>query len=72
MRQRQFLQLSVGAAIASRLAAPALRQATTVQLPTFGVAVNAQGVLTVKTFEDRGGTLAEERLRASLHSCPPI
>jgi len=39
--------------------------ATTVQLPTFGVAVNAAGVLQVKTFDDPTGMLQAERLRAA-------
>jgi hypothetical protein len=38
--------------------------ATTVQLPTFGVAVDAEGVLSVKTFTDPTGQLQAERLRA--------
>jgi hypothetical protein len=39
--------------------------ATTVQLPTFGVAVDAAGVLQVKTFADPTGMLQAERLRAA-------
>ncbi len=47
-------------------ALPAVAQiATTVQLPTFGVAVDAAGVLQVKTFVDPTGTLQAERLRAA-------
>ena len=38
--------------------------ATTVQLPTFGVAIDAEGVLDVKTFSDPGGRLRAERLAA--------
>jgi hypothetical protein len=45
---------------------PAVAQvATTVQLPTFGVAVDAEGVLQVKTFADPTGLLQAERLRAA-------
>jgi hypothetical protein len=45
---------------------PAVAQiATTVQLPTFGVAVDAAGVLQVKTFVDPTGLLQAERLRAA-------
>ena len=39
--------------------------ATTVQLPTFGVAVDAAGVLRVKAFADPTGSLQAERLRAA-------
>lgn len=38
--------------------------ATTVQLPTFGVAIDAEGVLDVKTFSDPGGKLRLERMAA--------
>src|SRR5262245_41770000 len=38
--------------------------ATTVQLPTFGVAIDAEGVLDVKTFSDPGGRLRLERMAA--------
>jgi hypothetical protein len=44
---------------------PAMAQGTTVQLPTFGVAVDAEGVLKVKTFTDPTGQLRAERLRAA-------
>ncbi len=40
--------------------------ATTVQLPTFGVAVDAEGVLKVKTFVDRDGRLTAARRDATL------
>lgn len=39
--------------------------ATTVQLPTFGVAIDAEGLLEVKTFADPGGRLKAERLAAA-------
>ena len=38
--------------------------ATTVQLPTFGVSIDAEGVLDVKTFSDPSGRLRAERLLA--------
>ena len=38
--------------------------ATTVQLPTFGVSIDAEGVLDVKTFSDPGGRLRLERMAA--------
>ena len=41
------------------------RQATTVQLPTFGVAIDADGVLRMQMFEDPGGGLRQERMRAA-------
>ncbi len=39
--------------------------ATTVQLPTFGVAVDAEGVLSLKTYADPTGRLARERIAAA-------
>jgi hypothetical protein len=39
--------------------------ATTVQLPTFGVAIDAEGVLAVKAFEAPGGRLVAERVAAA-------
>lgn len=39
--------------------------ATTVQLPTFGVAINADGVLSLKAFEDPTGQLHAARLQAA-------
>jgi hypothetical protein len=44
--------------------------ATTVQLPTFGVAVAADGVLSVKLFEDPGGKLRGQRLAAAKVQLP--
>ena len=44
--------------------------ATTVQLPTFGVAVDAQGVLQRKMVEDPTGALARERLQAAKAKLP--
>lgn len=56
----------------STAAPPAAAQnaATTVQLPTFGVAIDAAGVLQVKAFEDPGGRLAAERARAAQAALP--
>ncbi|HZL88402.1 MAG TPA: DUF1598 domain-containing protein [Pirellulaceae bacterium] len=45
--------------------------ATTVQLPTFGVAIDAEGVLSLKTFPDPGGRLRAERIAAAKKSLPP-
>jgi hypothetical protein len=45
--------------------------ATTVQLPTFGVAIDAEGVLSLKTFPDPGGRLRAERIAAAKGSLPP-
>ncbi len=39
--------------------------ATTVQLPTFGIAIDAEGVLSVKEFADPGGRLMARRLAAA-------
>ena len=71
------LWLPLGLTIASMLAAlPAhaqdskgnngsgINSATTVQLPTFGVWIDAEGVLDVKTFSDPGGRLRLERMAA--------
>ncbi|HEV2970497.1 MAG TPA: DUF1598 domain-containing protein [Pirellulales bacterium] len=44
--------------------------ATTVQLPTFGVAVDADGVLSIKRFEDSDGKLRAERLAAAKSLLP--
>jgi hypothetical protein len=44
---------------------PTNRQATTVQLPTFGVSIDAEGVLRMQVFEDPGGALRLERIRAA-------
>ncbi len=43
---------------------------TTVQLPTFGVAVDADGVLSVKVFEDPDGRLRAARIAAAQASLP--
>ncbi|MGA2253700.1 MAG: DUF1598 domain-containing protein [Thermoguttaceae bacterium] len=44
--------------------------AVTVQLPTFGVAIDAQGVLAVKIFEDPTGRLAAVRREAAKAQLP--
>lgn len=44
--------------------------ATTVQLPTFGVSFDAQGVLQVKTFTDPTGKLARQRALAARARLP--
>jgi hypothetical protein len=61
----------VGFALAQ--APPAFAQtapATTVQLPSFGIAIDAQGVLTVKEFNDPGGRLMRERQQAAQAQLP--
>ncbi len=45
-------------------------QNTTVQLPTFGVAVDADGVLTVKEVRDEGGRLLAVRIAAARRELP--
>jgi len=45
--------------------------ATTVQLPTFGVAVDAAGVLSLKTFEDPTGRLHAEQVQAFRQKLAP-
>lgn len=44
--------------------------ATTVQLPTFGVAIDAEGVLSLKSFADPGGRLKAERIAAARKTLP--
>jgi hypothetical protein len=46
-------------------AGPQLDAATTVQLPTFGVAISAEGVLSLKTFEDPTGQLRAAQMQAA-------
>ena len=45
--------------------APRPDAATTVQLPTFGVAISAEGVLSLKTFEDPTGQLRAAQVQAA-------
>ncbi len=56
--------LSAAASLA-RAQANVNQAATTVQLPTFGVAIDAEGVLSVKVFTDPTGELAAGRLAAA-------
>ena len=51
-------------AASSALAQPKNRQGTTIQLPTFGVSINADGVLRNVTFERPG--LAAQRRKARI------
>ena len=44
--------------------------ATSVQLPSFGIAIDAQGVLTVKEFNDPAGRLMRERQQAAQAQLP--
>jgi hypothetical protein len=44
--------------------------ATSVQLPSFGIAIDAQGVLSVKEFNDPGGRLMRERQQAAQAQLP--
>ncbi|MCG8585968.1 MAG: DUF1598 domain-containing protein [Pirellulales bacterium] len=46
------------------------RPGTTIQLPTFGVSVDAQGVLEAKRFDDPGGRLQAARLAAAKAALP--
>jgi hypothetical protein len=46
------------------------RAATTVQLPTFGVAIDAEGVLSLASFADPGSRLRAERIAAAKASLP--
>jgi len=49
---------------------PAYGQATTVQLPEFGVAIDADGVVSRRAVEDPGGRLAAERAAAAQAALP--
>jgi hypothetical protein len=44
--------------------------ATTVQLPTFGVAIDAEGVLSVRRYDDPGGRLRATRIAAARSTLP--
>src|SRR5688500_14513417 len=69
---RTLILMAVAAAVSQ--SAPSLAQeqaATTVQLPTFGVAVDAQGVLALQRFEDPTGQLRRQRLAAAQQAVAP-
>jgi len=66
-RRRQGLHRAA-LAVASLLSAATTCRAqlgTTVQLPSFGVAVDAEGVVAHKSFSDPGGRLARARIEAA-------
>jgi hypothetical protein len=67
---RQLLGLWAAALACGPLAQWAVGQGITVQLPTFGVAIDADGVLAVKTFEDPTGQLAAARRDAAKAQLP--
>ncbi len=78
MLRRPFLRLTILSAALAALpgwaTGPATAgdpaAATTVQLPTFGVSIDADGVLSLKTFADPGGRLQTERLAAAKRALP--
>ena len=66
-------RLVSGAVLAGMFCAPAAAQqrpATTVQLPTFGVSIDAAGVLSVKTYQDPTGALSAQRIQAARARLP--
>lgn len=63
-----MLVAAAGPATGQQAAGP--HGATTVQLPTFGVAIDAEGVLSIKRFEDPTGRLHAERLLAARAGMP--
>jgi len=67
-----MLQLVLAVALAGSLVSgdAAGQQGSTIQLPTFGVAVDAEGVLTVKAFPDPGGRLHAKRVAAAKEMLP--
>src|SRR5262249_4495329 len=69
----RILLYCTSVAIAVAASAIALGQAapaTTVQLPSFGIAIDAQGVLSIKEFNDPTGRLMRERQRAAQAQLP--
>jgi len=65
--------VTAAAALVMLLSAPAAaraQNATTIQLPTFGVSIDAAGVLRHKHFADPGGRLARQRLAAAKAALP--
>lgn len=70
LSRRHLLGLWAAALACGPLVQRAGGQAVTVQLPTFGVAIDAQGVLAVKTFEDPTGQLAAARREAAKAQLP--
>jgi len=77
MQAIMFRRLLLGLWAAALVFGPSVKRvagqaAVTVQLPTFGVAIDAQGVLAVKTFEDPTGRLAEARREAAKVQLPTI
>ncbi len=63
------VSLALARGAIAQVIAPPLA-ATTVQLPTFGVAIDAEGVLTVKTFEDPTGQVHAAQLQAAKGKLP--
>jgi hypothetical protein len=70
IRSPILLGLTVAISLLPPVAAPEALGQTTVQLPTFGVAVDAEGVLKFKTFADPGGRLHAERVAAAKRAIP--
>lgn len=67
---RLFLLLLVPSTLAAA-ASPALGQAnTTIQLPTFGVSIDAAGVLQLEQVNDPGGRLLAARIAAARRDLP--
>jgi len=71
MARNCLLSLFVSAAsIAACSIAVAQNPAITLQLPTFGIAIDAEGVLSVKTYADPSGRLMLKRLAAARADLP--
>ncbi len=69
---RPLILLAIVAAFAQSASGVVQGQvATTVQLPTFGVSVDAQGVLALQRFEDPTGQLRRQRLAAAQQAVAP-
>lgn len=61
---------TVWLAVAQSRPVTAQQTATTVQLPTFGISIDAEGMLDVKAFPDPGGRLRRERAAAAQAALP--
>src|SRR5437762_10316566 len=58
------------AVVPCRAAVAQAAPATSVQLPSFGIAIDAQGVLSIKEFNDPTGRLMRERQQAAQAQLP--
>ena len=71
-RRTILVAISLGFALGVGSSTPLLAQqkATTVQLPSFGISIDAAGVLKMMAFPDPGGRLMRQRALAALANLP--